>query len=319
MLLYFTRGTINADLHLYPDDPSLVELVADLCPETQAYKEISDSFRLEVGVDLRTAICSGATSNAFYDRSLQKCFYAILGQLMLERSRIPVTSVGFFSAGILAAGPVAGLFSMKRYWDEVRPLLQNHFEGLKQWERECDWTQVLVKTECPIESSVTYRNLAAGLLDDVFLKDRRGRFAAIIAGDRAQVKIVTNVIGEEVGMANKPSLESRPINAAHTSRSNNSALIEGAARISFTPPKLFLYGANGSAIDGESSTQDQLAHFFCEAIDGPLDTRGFLQRAFESHAVIHAIGSERAIKMFEGRDMEETPEIRLVTSKDFLT
>lgn len=316
MFLYFTRGTINADRHLYPDDPSMVEFVLDHRMKAPSFSGAAESFHRDTGGDLTAALRRGATGDAFFDRSLQKCFFTLVGELAQVSSRRTAGGLGFFSAGILAAGPLARLFSATQYWSDLRTHIGVHFDGLKRWEAECDWTQVVLHTKSPIASSAGYRGLETGSEDEVVLKDRRGRFCAVIAGERSAVSAMAGRIDAEIGLSEPASLEGRPINAAHTSFSDRRELEQAAQRFPFGQPVCDLYGADGSILRAHTGTQQELARFFVTAIDGPLDTRSFLDNVRRDFPVLLAIGSERALRVFEGIDRATSPEIRLLTTSE---
>lgn len=316
MFLYFTRGTINADNHLYPDDPAMVELVLDNLEHARSFSEAAVAFKADTGGELALAIQAGATGHAFFDRSLQKCFYTLLGEIAREVSPNPVNGIGFFSAGILAAGPVAGLFTLANYWTDIRPHIETHFNRLKRWELERSWTQVLIHTECPIASSATYRALEGSPEGEVVLKDRRGRFAALIAGEKSRVAEVVARISDDIGLQVPANLEGRPINAAHTSFSDHKPLEDAMLTTPFGQPVCDFYGADGSILAAQSGSQGDLAKFFCTAIDGPLDTQLFLENVRCQYPVLLAIGSERALGTFDGIDHASAPEIRLLTTAD---
>jgi hypothetical protein len=314
LFIYFTRGTVNAERHLYPDNPEMIDCVLDYRSTLPSYEAIDIAFADTLGRTFSEVVRAGATDAHYFDRAVQKCFFSLVSEAFKISQQKPVTGVGFFSAGALAAGPISGWFSIVDYWSAIRPEIGIHFSGLKAFESDNDWTQCVISTRRPLAGSFTVRRLQSGDISSVTLKDQRGLFSALIAGERGYLSKAIRDIDCEIGLKDTPNLEGRPINAAHTPYSNSDHLRSVACKLPLKPPIYDLYGAQGEVLARGTNHKETLGAFFVAAIDGPLNTHAFLQNVRKNYDTIYAIGSKRALKTLAGCDLDQGPHIQLVTT-----
>jgi hypothetical protein len=316
MLLYFTRGQIAAEKQYYPADPEMVELVLSHQRESAMFNEMDWLFKNAFGESLAGALRKPASGNPYADRIAQLVLFTLVGLVAESFATRKVDAAGFYSAGSISAALYAGLYDMRDLMGGLFGFFSAYFDAAEAAKRRNNWRDFPLCTKRPLEESETARHIIAGRVPQVYLKDRRGASAALLAGDYLALKTALAAIDAQIGLASPPDLETPRVGAAHTPVLRDAkyrALLENSV---LKQPRLPILAGNGALFGDAPATQSELRDFVYDAVADTMNTGEICRRAKIFCDRIMVVGTQRSLNTFVGVDSDARPPIEVITTRN---